>query len=129
MGRTELHGRHGGDWGCMELMGYMGLNGAAWTAWGCMGCMGCMSCKGLQVSVNWQLPPPPLPTQAASPDQAALPRPPPLPAGPTHPPATSKGWCPYDGLGKPSLHMCASASCPKRSTREPSYVVALTCCA
>eukprot|EP00955_Chlamydomonas_euryale_P080914 363499-Chlamydomonas_euryale.AAC.6 len=53
--------------------------------------------------------------------------PPPLPAGPPHPPATSKGWCPpYAGLGKPSLHMRTSGPCPKRPTRERSYAVAHT---
>eukprot|EP00955_Chlamydomonas_euryale_P006113 64976-Chlamydomonas_euryale.AAC.2 len=81
-----------------------------------------------------QLPPLTTPAQAASPDQAekegeaALPPPPPLRAGPPHPPVTSKGWCPYDGLGKPSLQVCTSASSSKRSTRECLYVVAHTCC-
>eukprot|EP00955_Chlamydomonas_euryale_P081432 363577-Chlamydomonas_euryale.AAC.7 len=53
---------------------------------------------------------------------------PPLPAAPPHPPATYKGWCLYDGLRKPSLHMCTSGSCPQRPTREHSYAVAHTCC-
>eukprot|EP00955_Chlamydomonas_euryale_P037999 350951-Chlamydomonas_euryale.AAC.12 len=86
----------------MELMGYMGLNGAAWAAWGCM--------------------------KLHADAMAALPTPPPLPAGPSHPLATSKGWYPYDGLGKPSLHMCTSGPCPKRPTRERLHAMAHTCC-
>eukprot|EP00955_Chlamydomonas_euryale_P069331 360412-Chlamydomonas_euryale.AAC.3 len=39
MGRTEPHGTHGGEWGCMELMGYMCLNGVERGYLGCMGCM------------------------------------------------------------------------------------------
>eukprot|EP00955_Chlamydomonas_euryale_P089517 364474-Chlamydomonas_euryale.AAC.2 len=122
MGCMEQHELDGAAWSCKELHE---LDGAAW---GCMddlrSLQGQCQCQSLPRRLPpWQLPPLPPPVQAASPDQAALRPPPPLPAAPPHPPATFKAWCPDDGVGKPSLHMCTSASCPKRPTRERLYAV------
>eukprot|EP00955_Chlamydomonas_euryale_P031642 332072-Chlamydomonas_euryale.AAC.1 len=115
-------GLHGAAVSCMSCMGCMGLHGAAWAAWSNMSCMwlhraaqSCMQMPWLQffrisevfkVSVNVDhcrggcrlgscrrfL----LQRRLLLQIRQLFP-PPPLPSGPPHPPATSKGWCPYDG--------------------------------
>eukprot|EP00955_Chlamydomonas_euryale_P059800 357499-Chlamydomonas_euryale.AAC.6 len=132
MRRAELHGTHGGDWGYMPMQQLQFCNRCLKESQkssrlrsvlpGVQSQLG-EECR-CQSLPPWQLPLLPPPARAASPDQAALPPPAPLPAGPPPPPATSKGCCP----GRPSFHMCTSASCPKRQTRERSYAIAQTCC-